>query len=120
MLGTAIRDPDQIESSSTEVAGLALLPVTTTFQPVESTHQVRKVVNHGGSLLQNATGSSLTGYEIHMGQTTVETSDAPFAITERSRRPFAAWMAATARTATCLAQYPQGLFHTRCSPFSGV
>ena len=68
MLGQTIRDPEQVESSTQETAGLGLLPTTTTFKRIKESHQVCGTVEidrHCPGCL----GQSLTGYEIHMGNT---------------------------------------------------
>jgi adenosylcobyric acid synthase len=69
MLGRLIRDPDRVEADVGEVPGLGLLDVETTFAAVKATHQVRAVVQGGPGWLAAAAGQTLTGYEIHMGQT---------------------------------------------------
>ena len=84
MLGERILDPEGVESKRSDVQGLGLLPVTTTFSSVKSTHQVKGKVQCGDGILKNAEGLPVTGYEIHMGQTSSETS--PFLIEERSRK----------------------------------
>lgn len=63
MLGQTLADPLGIEGNAgSESAGLKLLPVTTTFQPVKETNQSR---------LQLTGGGVVRGYEIHSGATTL-------------------------------------------------
>ena len=69
MLGRAISDPDQVESSGS-VEGLGLLPVETVFAPDKVTHRARARVRGGPGWLAALEGESVTGYEIHMGRTT--------------------------------------------------
>lgn len=69
MLGMTIRDPDGIESSTPEVAGLGLLPVQTAFSRTKETHQVRAIINDDRHA-PGCRGAEMTGYEIHLGQTT--------------------------------------------------
>ena len=69
MLGTLIQDPDQVESSRTEIAGLGLLPQSTVFRGHKETHRVRGTVTQNTGLLSGAKGSPIQGYEIHMGRT---------------------------------------------------
>jgi adenosylcobyric acid synthase len=70
MLGTVIRDPEQIESDCPEVPGLGLLPVETTFVPHKATCQVRvRVTGSGASWLTPLAGQVLDAYEIHLGRT---------------------------------------------------
>jgi len=66
MLGERILDPDGVESAATEVAGLGLLPVTTTFAADKVTVPVR-VRGAGAGWLDAEAG--VRGYEIHMGLT---------------------------------------------------
>lgn len=60
LLGRTLSDPLGVESSIREISGLGLLDVTTTFQAVKRTTQVK--AEHAGYLLE--------GYEIHMGEST--------------------------------------------------
>lgn len=62
MLGRRILDPDGIEGVTTEAEGLGLLDVTTIMRP-----QKRLALSHA---IWNKTGDPVTGYEIHMGDTT--------------------------------------------------
>lgn len=70
LLGTRLLDPDSVESSVAEMPGLGLLPVETTFAREKQTCQVSGRVLSGRGLLGAAAGLAVTGYEIHMGQTT--------------------------------------------------
>lgn len=62
MLGKSISDPNGIEGPPQEVAGLGYLDVTTTMSRHKHLRQVKGV--------HLATGTRLTGYEIHIGETT--------------------------------------------------
>jgi adenosylcobyric acid synthase len=68
MLGRVIRDPEGVESSVAEVAGLGLLPVETTFLREKATYQARARVVDGPGWLGAAAGQPADGYEIHMGR----------------------------------------------------
>jgi adenosylcobyric acid synthase len=63
MLGTRILDPGNVEASETVTEGLGFLPVVTEFEARKQTVRVR-----GVSL---RSGVEITGYEIHMGHTTL-------------------------------------------------
>ena len=69
MLGRLIQDPDRVESDREVIVGLSLLPTETIFQPVKASHQVEALVAGGEGWMSSLQGSSLTGYEIHMGET---------------------------------------------------
>ena len=61
MLGQTIADPDGIEGAAMQVAGLGLLDVHTIMQPRK---QVRLT-----EAVHLPTGTPVSGYEIHLGQT---------------------------------------------------
>ena len=69
MLGTLIQDPDHVESSRTEIAGLGFLPQSTVFSGHKETHRIRGTVTQNTGLLSGAKGAPIQGYEIHMGRT---------------------------------------------------
>lgn len=70
ILGKRIEDPFAVESGQAQVKGLGLLELTTTFQRAKTTKQVVVKVVQNSGLLQGAKGIELSGYEIHMGQST--------------------------------------------------
>ena len=67
MLGQTIADPMGVEGPPATVAGLGLLDVHTTLAPLKTL-----ALRHG---TDTASGTALTGYEIHMGQTTGADTD---------------------------------------------
>lgn len=70
MLGRRIADPLGIEGAATDVAGLGLLDVETTLSPAKTLRHVT------GSAL----GSSVDGYEMHLGETRGPGTAHPFAM----------------------------------------
>ena len=74
MLGQTIADPHGIEGPAGQIAGLGLLPVTTTLAPQKALRQITG----------QALGEAFTGYEMHMGQTTGGNL-APFALLDNTR-----------------------------------
>lgn len=99
MLGHTVEDAQGIESApGATVQGLHLLPLRTTFEPVKQTHQVCAVVLGDRGLLSGCAGQYISGYEIHMGRTTVsdgrsadgatdDTAGPAFSVTSRSGLP---------------------------------
>ena len=84
MLGTKLQDPDKIESSRTEMPGLGILPSITVFTDSKETHRVKGRVDRDDGLLAGAKGLFISGYEIHMGLTCVESASPAFRIEDRS------------------------------------
>ncbi len=77
MLGIKIFDPQHVESNETQVAGLNLVPLQTTFEGVKQTVQARGKILANAGLFANARGLDFTGYEIHMGRSAYDDSVAP-------------------------------------------
>lgn len=70
LLGRVIRDPEHVESNQDEVAGLGMLPVTTTFA-------FPKIVQHvSGRHVES--GEVLAGYHVRMGRTVADSPSRPF------------------------------------------
>ncbi len=69
MLGRVIHNPQQIESTITEIEALGLLPTETTFLKTKSTNQIQAQIDCDVAWLKPINGSKIIGYEIHMGQT---------------------------------------------------
>jgi adenosylcobyric acid synthase len=71
MLGETISDPDHVESNVTNTQGLGLLPIRTRFLAEKSTYQVSALIQRRVGWLDVVAGQRVTGYEIHMGESTV-------------------------------------------------
>ena len=85
MVGRKINDPYHIESPEDSIQGLGLLDTVTTFAREKLTYQVKAHMLEHENLFY--VDDVLTGYEIHMGETTYNghNSVRPFArITERA------------------------------------
>jgi adenosylcobyric acid synthase len=67
MLGRRILDPERVESNAGSVDGLGLLDVETTFAGNKRTVRVEGELRLASPL--GPTGTTLHGYEIHMGRT---------------------------------------------------
>jgi adenosylcobyric acid synthase len=79
ILGRRVFDPCGLESAITEAAGFGMLPVETEMLPDKETHQALASLQEGGLLLAPECGGVISGYEIHMGQTTHFGTQLPFA-----------------------------------------
>lgn len=78
MLGTTVLDPDGVESAIKEAQGLNLLPATTVLMLEKETHQALTYLDEAGLLVAPECNGVMTGYEIHMGVTTLNTGVRPF------------------------------------------
>lgn len=85
MLGKEIRDPDRVESEQDSITGLGLLDTVTVFQPQKTTRQVKAQVVTDEGWLAGLRGEEVTGYEIHMGQTTRHHNQPLFWVTEKTK-----------------------------------
>lgn len=65
-------DPLRAESNAAEVRGLGLLPVVTTFAAEKLTVQATGHIMTDRGLFAGARGREVEGYEIHMGQASVQ------------------------------------------------
>jgi adenosylcobyric acid synthase len=80
MLGERVDDPEGLEGMMGTVAGLGLLPVTTTFAGAKRTVRVRARVAAARGVLAPVAGHEVAAYEIHAGRTR-SAADPAFAIT---------------------------------------
>ncbi len=78
MLGTEVLDPNGVESEVREARGLDLLPATTVLLPEKETHQAVTRLGEAGLTVAPGCSDVMTGYEIHMGATTLGTGVRPF------------------------------------------
>lgn len=74
MLGTAVLDPQHVESMQEAVAGLGLFPLETVFAEEKATRRVQAHVESDAAWLSVLNGQTVSGYEIHMGQTATPSS----------------------------------------------
>jgi adenosylcobyric acid synthase len=71
MLGSAVHDPDGIEGAPGTTPGLGLLDIETTMTPTKTLTRTQAI--------HMATGCPISGYEIHIGQSTGPARTRPFA-----------------------------------------
>jgi adenosylcobyric acid synthase len=85
ILGRKIFDPWQAESNLISAEGLGLLEVDTVFEPIKATYQAEGEIAGNGIFLDGLQGRKVTGYEIHMGQSSSKEGSLPaFTLTSRS------------------------------------
>lgn len=85
MLGERLADPHGVETGG-EAAGLALLPIFTTFASPKTSVRVRaRVIGHGP--LAAAADAEVHGYEIHAGVTIRDGGRAALTVVERGGGP---------------------------------
>jgi adenosylcobyric acid synthase len=78
MLGMMVRDPEHVESEVTEAEGIRLLACSTVLLKEKETHQVQTNLDAAALLVAPHCNGVLTGYEIHMGVTSLDESVRPF------------------------------------------
>jgi len=87
MLGQALRDPEQVESTQGTVRGLGYLPTVTTFTGEKLTVQVTAACQHCTFAGAQLAAAGLPGYEIHMGTTAfAEPIKQPFTVQQADGR----------------------------------
>lgn len=75
MLGSELEDPYNVEHGGT-MKGMGLLPSKTVFEREKTRTQVKgHFVTNGNGYFADLEGIEIEGYEIHMGQSTVEESE---------------------------------------------
>jgi adenosylcobyric acid synthase len=109
MLGRWVRDPHGVESLRSEARGLALLDVETVMERDKVTAQADGRIP-AGTLPWYDAGEPLSGYEIHMGRTTLGPRTRP--LLELRRKGEASWHpdGALSPDGRVLGTYLHGLF----------
>jgi len=74
ILGESIADPHHVESKMEQTSGLGLLPVHTEFSKEKATFQAQARINCQRGWMARLDESTLSGYEIHMGETPSQTA----------------------------------------------
>lgn len=111
MLGQTISDPHQIESKERLVSGLGLLDVDTVFHPEKRTIRVKARVVSNWGLLSGLKDTEITGYEIHLGQTTGQGGSPAFQVRETPGSPAEYFDGVINPPGRVLGSYLHGLFH---------
>ncbi|MDO5538487.1 MAG: cobyric acid synthase [Eubacteriales bacterium] len=71
MMGKYLSDPEGVEGGG-EMRGMGLLPMKTVFAGAKTRTRVTGNFQKVKGILEGLSGEALEGYEIHMGQTTLE------------------------------------------------
>ncbi len=79
MLGDIVSDPLGVESERRYGRGMGLIPIDTTLAGDKKTHQIIAELYWLGAGDASLSGSRITGYEIHMGESSLPRGSAPFA-----------------------------------------
>jgi adenosylcobyric acid synthase len=111
MLGNKVFDPDGIESSVAEAEGLGILDVETVLLPEKETHQAEARLLPAALLIAPNAGDTVSGYEIHMGNTTLGPTAKPFSqLLYRSGSEVAVLDGAVSADSRVFGTYLHGLF----------
>lgn len=111
MLGTSVLDPDSVESAIKEAQGLELLPSTTVLLMEKETHQALTYLDEAGLLIAPECNGVITGYEIHMGKTTLGKGVRPFSrIFRRGNTSVSVEDGAVSQDGRIFGTYLHGLF----------
>ncbi|MEC1177114.1 cobyric acid synthase [Metasolibacillus meyeri] len=100
MLGEVLIDTEGIEGDGSTAQGLGLLPIETVFFPEKQTVQVAGIIL--------ATNEEVTGYEIHLGRTTLKEGATPFVKMADGRLD-----GAITADGQVIGTYLHGIFHNR-------
>ncbi len=111
MMGKSIADPQNTESKDAYAEGLGLLDNETIFASVKTTTQVKAQVVADSGLLQGMNGLEVTGYEIHMGQTSNQSHPPAFKIVETPAGEEEYCDGAISSSGLLLGTYIHGVFH---------
>lgn len=111
MLGNKLLDSDLTEGDKKASKGLGLLDIETTFSPDKSTYQVKAEVKSEESFFSDLAGQQVTGYEIHMGQTSLgDQAESIFKINYRSDQQVELYDGACNQQGTVWGTYLHGIF----------
>jgi adenosylcobyric acid synthase len=111
MMGTTVLDPDGVESAIKEAHGLDLLPCSTVLLREKETHQALAYLDEAGLAVAPDCNGVITGYEIHMGVTTLDQGLLPFSrIFQRGDAAVAVADGAVSPNGRVFGTYLHGLF----------
>jgi adenosylcobyric acid synthase len=111
MLGKKILDPEKIESKQDSIAGLGLLNSTTIFNSDKTTTQIKARVAADDGLFKGLKDMHITGYEIHMGQTTSQNCLPALRVFETPQGKVNYFDGAVSKSGLIFGTYIHGLFN---------
>jgi adenosylcobyric acid synthase len=109
MLGRAIRDPYRAESEIEATDGLSILNVETSLAREKTTRQVSANL-YDNSVLHTNTNPQFSGYEIHLGETSLREGVQPLFRFQRAGDPAVRYDGAVGHDGRVLGTYLHGLF----------
>ena len=86
IMGQSVSDPEGAEGGGS-LRGMGLLPTDTVFRPEKTTVQSSGALDTLGGVLAPLSGMPVTGYEIHMGETTRAADAQPLIRLSRAGQP---------------------------------
>ncbi len=111
ILGQRLSDPHHTESAVEETNGLGLLPTITVFEQEKTTTQVEGEIISADGDIGKLHGHQISGYEIHMGQTTLLEGAKPFIkITKRLEASVAVEDGCVSANGRVFGTYIHGIF----------
>jgi adenosylcobyric acid synthase len=115
MLGKEVLDPDGVESAIKEAEGLDLIPATTVLLLEKETHQVLTYLGEAGLTVAPDCNDIMTGYEIHMGKTSLGKGLQPFSrIFRRGDTSVSVEDGAVSHDGRIFGTYLHGIFENSC------
>jgi adenosylcobyric acid synthase len=78
MLGRTVEDPFSVESDAGSIEGLGLLDMKTVLLKDKTTRQTEVVIKKSDGNFKNLGGMKISGYEIHMGNSTYNAGESCF------------------------------------------
>ncbi|OQY32172.1 MAG: cobyric acid synthase CobQ [Spirochaetaceae bacterium 4572_59] len=105
IMGETIRDPHGLEGTGGDVSGLGLLPVETNFSDKKITIQSRGTLDAERGFIRKLNGSTIKGYEIHMGESLLRGNAAPLYHREDGSKD-----GALSANGKCWGSYMHGIF----------
>lgn len=82
MLGISVEDPYSVEGETASCSGLGLVKMATLLENDKITKQVKGTIITENEIIGGISGSEISGYEIHMGRSTIHEDQPSLAMTD--------------------------------------